>query len=435
MTNRPLALALSLPLALAACDKTIHDVGPAPTPGDEARSEKPYDSAPQVASEDQAALVTGATDFALRLHQQVASGGDGNLIYSPLSISTALAMLYAGARGDTASQMADAIGFTLPQDRLHPAMNWLGLELASRADVPTGEGEEGAPFALRVVNRVWGQNGFHFEPAFLDTLSVSYDAGVGLFDFAHDAENARVAINDWVADQTEQRIRDLLSRDHITAATKVVLTNAVFFTASWAMPFPEARTQPASFQPLTGAAVSVPTMHKFDEDCAFAEGDGYVLAEMPYVGHQVAMTLLVPDAGRFAEVEASLTGARLTEMLAGLVPGALDIALPRFQFQGSLDLPAQLTALGMHDAFEPTADFSGIDGARDLVVSAVVHKAFIKVDEHGTEAAAATAVVIGPPSVPQSHTVVVDRPFLFFLRDRGTGAILFVGRVTNPAQP
>jgi serpin B len=434
MTKRPIVLALALPLALAACDKTLHGGGPDPVPGDEARSDKPYDSAPQVASEDQAALVAGATDFALRLHQQVASG-DGNLVYSPLSISSALAMLYAGARGDTESQMAAALGYTLPQERLHPAMNWLGLELASRADAPTGDDEEGAPFALRVVNRVWGQNGFHFEPGYLDTLSVSYDAGLGLFDFAHDAENARLAINDWVAAETEQRIRDLLSRDHITATTKVVLTNAVYFTASWAKPFPEAGTQPASFQPLSGAAVTVPIMHKLDDECAFAEGDGYVIAEMPYVGHQVAMALLVPDAGRFAEIEAGLTGARLTQMLAGLTPGALDISMPKFQLAGSLDLPAQLTALGMHDAFDANADFSGIDGARDLVVSAVVHKAFIKVDEHGTEAAAATAVVVGPPSIPQSHTVVIDRPFLFFLRDRGTGAILFVGRVTNPAAP
>jgi serpin B len=426
--SRTLALALALPLALTACGD---GGGDPPAPGQEVRSDKARDTAPNVSAEDRAALVGGATDFALRLHQQLASQ-PGNLIYSPLSVSTALAMLYAGARGDTESQMAEALGYTLPQDRLHPAMNWLDLELSSRADADPGEGG-GQPFTLRIVNHLWGQTGFSFLPAFLDTLAVSYDAGLSLFDFTKEAAAARVAINDWVAAQTHDRIKDLLPEGLPTPDTRLVLTNAVYFYASWMHPFEHSATHDAPFHLDGGSDVSVPTMHKVDDDGAFAAGDGYVVAEMPYVGGQVAMTLVVPDAGRFDEIEASLTAERLDAMIADLHPSALDIAMPSFQFELGLSLPQALAALGMVDAFGPKSDLSGIDGARDLFVQAIIHKAFIKVDEDGTEAAAATAVVVGDTAEPIRDTVNVDRPFLFFLRDRGTGAILFVGRVTNPA--
>ena len=432
MTVRSLALALSLPLALAACQ--TGNGPPAAAPGDEVHSDKTRDLAPQVSPADQAALVAGGTDFAMRLHQALADQ-EGNLVYSPLSISTALAMLYAGAHGQTETQMAAALGYTLPQERLHPAMNWLDLALASRAAAVPDE-HDGHPFELKVVNRIWGQTGFAFLPAFLDTLAVSYAAGLRLFDFTTQAEPARQAINDWVAEATHERVKNLLPQGSVTPDTRLVLTNAVYFLASWKKPFAEASTQPAPFGLLDGTSVTVPMMHKLDEECAYAAGDGYVLAELPYVGDQVAMTLLVPDTGRFDEIEGSLTGERLATLLGSLHSSGLDISLPRFQFELAIDLAGTLQSLGMTDAFDVgAADFSGIDGTRSLAVSAARHKAFIKVDEQGTEAAAATAVVVGPPSVPTFETVNVDRPFLFFLRDRSTGAILFVGRVVNPAAP
>ncbi len=425
--SRSLALALSLPLTLAACGG--NDASP---PGQEVRSSKARDRAPQVSSEDRAALVAGGNHFAIRLHHELATQ-EGNLIYSPLSISTALTMLYAGARGDTETQMATALGYTLPQDRLHPAMNWLDLELSSRADADPGD-HGGKPFALRVVNRIWGQTGFEVLPAFLDTLATSYDAGLSLFDFSKDAPAARVAINAWVAEQTNGRIKDLLPEGLPDENSRLVLTNAVYFYASWKKVFDHDATHAATFHPLVGADVSVPMMHKHDEDGAYAAGDGYVLAELPYVGDQVAMTLLVPDAGRFAEIEASLTGEKLDTMLAGLEPAGLEISVPRFQIEHSLDLPELLAALGMTSAFDPLkADLSGINDTEPLYVKAVLHKAFIKVDEDGTEAAAATDVVIEGDGALIEENVTVDRPFLFFLRDRVTGTIIFVGRVTNPA--
>jgi serpin B len=342
-------------------------------------------------------------------------------------------MLYAGAHGQTEAQMASALGFTLPQDRLHPALNWLDLELSSRAEADPGEGG-GQPFRLDVVNQVWAQIGFEFLPSYLDTLAVSYGAGLQLLDFQKHPEPSRIAINDWVADQTHQRIQDLLPEDSIGQDTRVVLTNAVYFSASWREPFDESRTRDASFQPLAGAPVMVPTMYHSGEMGAYAAGDGYMLAELPYVGDQVVMTFLVPDAGRFAEIEAGLTGAGLTSMLATLEPSGLDIALPRFKVEFDLSMIETLGALGMIDAFVASkADFSGIDGQPDLVVGAVQHKAFIKVDEKGTEAAAATGVALVPTAEPVVQEVQIDRPFLFFLRDRPTGAVLFIGRVTDPA--
>ena len=431
MDFRTLALAPAIALAsLAACGSD--DPAAPATPGQEVRSAIPRDTAPDVPAEDQAALVAGATDFAVRLHHQVAAE-PGNLVYSPLSMSTALSMLYVGARGNTETQMAAALGFTLPQDRLHPAQNWLDLELSSRSEVDTSA-TGGHPFKLSIVNKLWAQDGFELVPAFLDTLAASYDAGVQLLDFAASPESARLAINAWVAEKTEERIKDLLVPGTISPLTRVVLTNAVYFFASWSVPFEESHTVDGTFHPLEGLPVTVPMMNKWDEEATYAKGDGYELVQMDYLGHQVAMTLLVPDPGHFEDVEAGLTGASLQAMFDELHSASVHIGMPRFQIDLALDLVPVLSALGMTDAFaDGRADFSGIDGTTDLVVTAVAHKAFIKVDEKGTEATAATAIVAGPTASPEPVSITIDRPFLFFLRDRVTGAILFVGRVTNPA--
>jgi serpin B len=407
---------LGLPL-LVACSTSAGD----PT---EVSSGLARNLSPQVADADYAALVAGDTAFAVDLLHQV-GGADGNLFFSPHSISQALAMTYAGAAGTTATQMADALHFTLPPATLHAAMDRLDLELASRATAATSDTR---PFQLHVANAIWGQDGAPFQAPFLDTLAVNYGAGLHVVDYAHAAETARGTINDWVAARTNDKILDLLPVGSVDAGTRLVLTNAIYFSAAWAHPFEASATADGAFT-TTGGPVAVPMLHEVAE-LSYGAGDGYQAAEIPYDGEQLSMVVIVPDA--LASFQAALTPDKLAAVLHALSTASVTLTLPKFRFTAPLSLAPALQALGMVDAFGPAADFSGIDGARDLQITGVLHKGFVGIDEAGTEAAAATAVVVGTTSVPEPHTLVVDRPFLFAIRDRPTGAILFVGRVVDP---
>jgi serpin B len=397
----------------------------------EVHSDMPRDLAPQVADSDLADLVGGNNDFAFALYQQFASG-DGNLFFSPYSISLALAMTYAGARGQTAEQMAQALHFTLPPGQLHPAFNKLALELESRS-----KGEDIEPdqaFQLSVANSIWGQSGFKFEQDFLNTLALHYAAGMRLVDYQKDAEAARREINDWVSRATYEKIKDIIPEGVLDALTRLVLANAVYFKAAWRHPFEPDATRAAPFRLLDGTTVEVRMMHELS-GLESMSGDGYRAVELPYAGGQLSMLILVPDEGRFGEVEASLSAGIPEAALAALQYGQVALALPKFKFEWSRGLADGLKALGMRDALDPAAaDFSGIDGRRDMFISDVLHKSFVAVDEAGTEAAAAT-VVIMPASAPPAEPTefIVDRPFFFLIRDNPTGTILFLGRVTNPA--
>ncbi len=391
-------------------------------------SDLPRDTAPDVPDADLAALVAGNTRFALSLYGT--QSRSGNLFSSPYSISLALAMAYAGAAGSTASQMATALGYDLPPARLHPAFNALDLALAQRAE--GHDGNEG--FRLRVANAMWGQRGQTFLDAYLDTLAVNYGASMRVVDFAADANAARLAINAWVSEQTANRINNLLPPGAVDALTRLVLTNAIYFLAPWATPFETAQTANAPFTTLAGAGVSVPTMNQ-RVNLPYASGDGWQAVDLPYAHEQLSMLLLVPDAGRFAEVEAALDATKLAGVIGGLATRDVSLALPKFHVESTLSLATALRSLGMTDAFDASlADLSGIDGRRDLAVSDVLHKAYVTVDEKGTEAAAATAVIIGATSAPDGHvTLTIDRPFVFCVRDRLTGAVLFLGRVADPS--
>ena len=402
---------LALPI-LVGCSTSAVD----PT---EVSSGLARDTSPQVAGSDYAALVAGDTAFAVDLLHQV-SGGDGNLFFSPHSISQALAMTYAGAAGATATQMAQALHFTLSPATLHAAMNRLDLDLASRAQQASSDTR---PFQLHVANAIWGQDGTAFEAPFLDTLAVNYGAGLHVVDYIADPQGARSTINGWVADRTNDKIQDLLPEGSIDQLTRLVLTNAIYFSAAWAHPFEAAATADGTFT-TAGGPVTAPMMHEVAE-ASYGAGAGYQAAELPYDGDQLSMVVIVPDA--LASFEATLTA-----VVQSLSTADLTLTLPRFRYTTPLSLGAALQALGMVDAFSPAADFSGIDGARDLQITGVLHKGFVGVDEAGTEAAAATAVVVGTTSVPEPHVLAVDRPFLFLIRDRPTGAILFVGRVVDP---
>ena len=405
--------------------------------GEEIRSDRER-AAPSEGNADLADLAGGNRAFAFDLYRAL-RGQDGNLFYSPHSISLALAMTYAGAGGQTESQMADTLRFSLPQHRLHPAFNGLDQELASRG---TGvQGRDGEGFRLNIVNAVWGQQGHPFREAFLDVLAESYGAGVRPVDFIAAPEESRTAINDWVAESTEDRIRDLIPPGIITPLTRMVLTNAIYFNASWASPFGEADTRPRPFHLLDGDSVHVPMM-RTSEDFGYAAGDGYQAVDLPYLGHELSMPVIVPDRGRFREFEDSLDAGLVDRITAGLEFRRVTLDLPRFEFESRFRLGETLRSMGMSDAFDGAAsDFSGMDGrsciAGDhgcLYIREVVHKAFVSVDEAGTEAAAATGVVMQTESAPPDPVAVtVDRPFVFLVRDRETGVILFVGRVERIA--
>ncbi len=422
-----MVLCLAAAAPLAACGGSQDSAAAA----EEIRSDRER-AAPSAGNADLAGLADGNGAFAFDLYQALREQ-DGNLFYSPHSISLALAMTYAGAGGQTASQMATTLRFSLPQDRLHAGFNALDLELASR-----GEGDEdGEGFRLNVVNAVWGQQGHPFQEAFLDVLAESYGAGVRQADFVAAPEESRLAINDWVAENTEDRIRDLIPPDVINPLTRMVLTNAIYFNASWSYPFVEANTRQRPFHLLDGSAVDVPMM-KTEEEFLYAAGDGYQAVDLPYAGDELSMTVIVPDRGRFREFEDSLDSVLVDRIMAGLEFRYVALDLPKFEFESQFRLGETLRSMGMSDAFDSAAsDFSGMDGRsclsgdpECLYIREVVHKAFVSVDEAGTEAAAATAVMMQAESAPPSPvSVMVDRPFIFLIRDRETGAVLFAGRV------
>lgn len=391
-------------------------------------SDKQRITSPNVADEDMTALVAGNTTFATDLYQQL-KVEPGNLFYSPHSISMALAMTWAGARGQTEADMAKVLGFTLTQQKTHAAFNALDQQLASRGEGAMGS--DGQGFRLNVANAMWAQIGFPFETSFLDTLGENYGAGVHVVDFEGATTQAIDLVNGWVVDKTEGKIDKLVNEQTVTADTRFILTNAIYFNAAWAEPFEEANTKDGPFTLLDGGSVTAPMMHGYQET-GYADGDGYQALQMPYDGHELSMVLVVPDAGTFADFEASLDAAAIDNITSSLGSYGVDITMPKFKFDAEFNLSGHLKEMGMASAFSG-ADFSGISSEK-LVVTDVVHKAYVAVNEKGTEAAAATAVIGGTTSAPEPAAIVIDRPFLFFIRDLPTGAILFVGRVADPTK-
>ena len=372
-------------------------------------------------------LTRGNTAFAFDLYRTLAQS-DGDLFYSPHSVSLALAMTYAGARGETERQMAETLRFLLPQERLHLAFNALDLALASRG--AGAAGQDAASFQLNIANSVWGQKDHEFVAAFLDVLAEQYGSEVRRADFRRAPEESRVRINDWVADETEARINDLIPPGAIEPTTRLVLANAIYFNAAWQLPFDERATAPGPFHPLGGGYIEASMMRQ-EGRFGYAHGEGYQAVELPYDGGEVAMAILLPDEGSFSEFEGLLDASMVDGVLEDLETRRVLLTMPKFEVRASFGLAGTLEAMGMPNAFdERAADFSGMDGtscfAGDdecLLVADVVHQAFLSVDEAGTEAAAATAATVGiTRASAEPVTLTIDRPFIFLVRDRATDA-------------
>jgi serpin B len=381
---------------------------------------------------DVAAVSAGDAGFGADLLAILGEGNGGNLAVSPLSIRLALAMAYAGARGETAAQMAEVLQYNLPGESLHAAFNALDQALEARNQTLTGEGGAERSVEIAVSNALWGQAGLEVEAAFLDTLAADYGAGMRVVDFAAAADAARDTINAWVAGETNDRIPELIPEGALTPATLLVLTNTVYLFADWALPFPSEATAAGPFTRLDGSPATVPFMNQL-LPASYAAGDGWQAIDLGYVGGELAMLLVLPDEGRFDEMAAE-AGRLFGTARNRLADADVQLSLPRFEFRTQASLPDTLRALGMTDAFDPgRADFSAIT-AGALSISDVIHEVFVSVNEAGTEAAAATAVILGrgaPPKEPVQLSF--DRPFLFWLYDRATGSVLFMGRVLDPA--
>lgn len=428
-------LVVSLAVVFGACgDTSGGDSDDRPSGAETLRSEKDRITSPEVTEEDLSALVSGQTAFAFDLYRRLRETESGNLFFSPYSISMALVMAYAGAEGATAEQMADALRFDLPAGRLHSAFNKVDLELARRGE--GAQGKDGEGFRLNVVNDLWGQRDFTIFTEYLDVLGENYGAPLRLLDFVEDSETARQAINHWISEQTEGKIPELFSGQEITSDTRFVITNAIYFNAAWASTFEEQTTSTEPFYLLDGSQTAVPLMIQTSY-FHYSAGEDLQAVELPYDGGELSMIVLLPAEGTFQEFEGGLDVQTVGTTLEALSEEYVHLSMPRFEFRARYPLNDPLQAMGMVDAFSGGADFSGITGERDLFIGIVIHEAYVSVDEEGTEAAAATGIVMvtdsGAPVFPEPVEMKVDRPFLFLIRDIATGAILFIGSVVNPS--
>jgi len=369
---------------------------------------------------------TAGNTFALALYAEL-QATEGNLFFSPSSISTALAMTYAGARGETAREMAAVLELPDHQEAVHVGYADLLAALQPGAE---------ATHKLTVANRLWGQDGFDLLPEFLALVRTHYDGGYTPLDFAGDTDGSRRIINAWVEGKTEDKIKDLLMPGSIDAATRLVLTNAVYFYGLWKYPFGERATADEPFFSTDDLGVEVPFM-RMVKHLRLGERDGFRVLELPYEKEELSFFVLLPDArDGLTDLEERLDPATLDGWLTDLTMQRVRCILPRFRTTSSFELGKVLAGMGMSNAFSGSrADFSGITGGKDLVISDVVHKAFVDIFEAGTEAAAATAVTMKLTSIGQEEPPVdfrADHPFLFLIRHRDTGAILFMGRLTDP---
>jgi serpin B len=388
--------------------------------------------APDVDQNQLTSIASDNTAFALAFYDIIRSKED-NLVYSPFSLSLALSMTLAGAETTTRAAMLEALHFSLEEGQVHPSFN--ALMLAIETSQLAEEETEGGSFELNIANSIWGQQGFNFEQDFLDRIALNYGAGIYTVDFAMNPEPSRVAINDWVEEETQEKIKDLIPPNAITPLTRLVLANAIYFKGSWFHPFDQGMTQPAPFTTLQGNDISVEMMKLFDERLLYLQDGEIQVVSLPYLSQDFAMTLIVPDRGSFTTVEDTLTADILGSLLSNMASERINLEMPKFDFETTINANDPLKALGMAEAFDPDlSDFKGMADVEDLHISDVLQKATITVDEEGTEAAAATAVIVGIESAPigEPISLVIDRPFLFIIQHQPTGTILFMGRVVQP---
>ena len=367
--------------------------------------------------------------FAGDLYGRLAAQGQGNLFFSPNSIETALAMTWAGARGDTAKQMAAVLHLPGDED--------INKGFGSFITGLNGVGGKPRGYELAVANALWGQAGYHFLPDFLDVLKDDYGAGLKEVNFKEETEGARKTINEWVEKKTMGKIVDLVGPGALQPVTRLVLTNAIYFKGSWTDKFEKSATQEEVFHSSASEEEKAPMMHRTGK-YGYTEGNDYQALKLGYAGGELSMIVLLPrEIGGLPEIEKELgTAEGLSRLTDHFDDKEVVVSVPKFRLEQEFLLGPVLGAMGMKDAFGPEADFSGMTGRKDLAISEVIHKAYVDVNEEGTEAAAATAVVVATMAIAEPiappPVFTADHPFVFLIRDEGTGAVLFMGRVVTP---
>jgi len=434
------ATGMATAAALAGCTVSAptNTTDDSPNATDEPPAEGPTGSLPEGSpsstNERIGELVAGNAGFAFDLHEQLTVADDvDNVFISPYSISMALAMTYGGAGGETDMAMRETLGFSLG-DETHPAFGELQAALDARATTDSSGGSEESEvdaFQLEVANALWGSADYPFAEAYLDLVDEHYGGGFNEADFGSDPEAERERINQWVVDQTEDRIQDLIPEDRLSAQTVLVLTNAIYFMAGWQLPFDPEDTTESTFRGLDGSESTVSMMHQ-NLRTDYADLPGVQAIELTYVGGEVSMVVIVPDEGEFESIHRELSGSTLFGIFEALGDASGDLRMPKFEYEFDTELSEALKTMGMGAAFGPGADFSEmVTSGGGPGIDDVFHKAFVSVDEEGTEAAAATSVSMIESAPPTSFDLTVDRPFLFCIRDRPTDAVLFLGQVTD----
>lgn len=384
---------------------------------------------PEPLTGDLETLVAGNHKFALDMYKQLDTNSS-NFMLSPFSIRLAFGLLQAGTRGDTEAEIAPTLHYGLTGDALHATFNALDLALAKR-NIPRDP--ENDPVELKVANSFWGLNGFPWEKTYLDLIAENYGAGIKILDFKNEPEKSRTTINDWVEERTQKKIKNLLPEGSVNPDETVsVLVNAFYFKAPWAVRFNPDRTTEANFDTLNNSTVQADFMHQVGT-FNYTDSVGFQALEMLFRTGDLSMVLLLPDLDTFDDFENNLDTNQLGNILSGLGRALGTLSIPKFEFEAGFELKKILENLGMTTVFQDIADLSGMASDNRLFVDDVYHKTFISIDEEGAEAAAATGIVASVSSAPsRSFELTADHPFLFLIRDRVTGTILFMGRVTDP---
>lgn len=420
------SLVLSLMLLGCADEKQAPFKAP-PPPGESLKSEKSrITEFPQQAVFD--GVIRGNTETALSLHRKLIEGDEG-LFFSPLSIQSVAGMLAGGANGATSTEFGRVLPLSNAAD-FHRSMNQLDIELSSRG--VNSKGAEGEPFAFVRLNQLFVDDAQNVAPAYLDLLAEEYGVGVQRLALSSNPGGAETTINQWVSDATRTRIPSLFAPGSFNERSKLVLVNAMYFSAGWATAFSSDVTVP--FMSIAGASSTVQMMKASNVNWSQFENETVQAVSVPYSGNELSMRIVMPKSN-YRDFEASLDAVGLNAVFAGLQPELVDLTMPPFELRARRDLKPAFEALGVSLPFKPfEADFSAIDGTRELYVDTFVHEAWIEVTKSGTRAAAATGAGVSnaPSAPPQPKPIVIDKPFLFFIVDDATGAIVFMGRYTKP---